>query len=87
LRADGRHTRHRRQDNVAVGEAFSRTHGPIIVIPGLDPGIQADSVGWGDPRIDPRIKSGDGDDEDDRSILHLDLYLDADGDTPGDHDD
>jgi hypothetical protein len=28
------------------------------VIPGLDPGIPTDSIGWGDPRI----KSGDGDD-------------------------
>jgi hypothetical protein len=43
-------------------------HCPVIVIPGLDPGIQADSVDWAIPRIDPRIKSGDedGDDEDEK---------------------
>jgi hypothetical protein len=36
--------------------------GLLTVIPGLDPGIPTDSIGRGDPRIDPRIKSGDGDD-------------------------
>jgi glycogen debranching enzyme GlgX/4-alpha-glucanotransferase len=34
-------------DSVAVG----RTHRPLHVIPGLDPGIPADAVGWSDPRI------------------------------------
>jgi hypothetical protein len=37
---------------------------PFIVIPGLDPGISADSGGWGDPRM----KSGDDDDE--KPCLH-----------------
>jgi hypothetical protein len=47
--------RHGRQDNDAAREAFGRTHRRFIVFPGLDPGIQADSVVWGDPRI----RSGD----------------------------
>jgi hypothetical protein len=49
---------------------------PIIVILGLDPGIQADSVGWGDPRITS------GDDEDKKSCLHLAPYPDANGANP-----
>jgi hypothetical protein len=46
-------------DRDAAGEAFDRTHRSFLVIPGLDPGIRADSAGWGDPRI----KSGDDEDE------------------------
>jgi hypothetical protein len=51
-------------------------HRPFVVIPGRDPGIPADSVGWGDPRI------MSGDDEDEKSCLHLDPYPDAYADTP-----
>jgi UDP-N-acetylmuramoylalanine--D-glutamate ligase len=51
--------------------AGGRTYQPRIVIPGLDPGILANSGGWGDPRI----KSGNdgdgksGDDGDGKSGL------------------
>ncbi|HMC63119.1 MAG TPA: hypothetical protein VKJ01_28250, partial [Candidatus Solibacter sp.] len=47
--------------------------------PGIDPGIQADSADWGDPRITS------GDDEDEKSCLHLDSYPDAHSDKPGHH--
>src|SRR5476651_1808698 len=46
---------------------FGRSARLFIVIPGLDPGIPAESGGWGDPRI----KSGD--DEDKKSCLHQDV--------------
>jgi hypothetical protein len=42
------------QDRATIGEAFRWTRRPLIVIPGLDPGIPAHSD-YGDPRI----KSGD----------------------------
>jgi hypothetical protein len=48
---------------------LARTHRPVLVIPGLDPGISStDRV-----RFDPRITSGD--DEDDKSCLQLDPIL------------
>jgi hypothetical protein len=65
---EARRPPHRHQDNGAAGEAFGRTHRPIVVIlviPGRDPGIPADSAGWGDPRITS------GDDEDAKSYPQL----------------
>jgi hypothetical protein len=53
-------------------------HHRFIVVPGCDPGISADSGGWGDPRI------ASGDDEDENSCFHLDPYPDAHGAGPGD---
>jgi hypothetical protein len=44
---------------------------PVVVIPGPDPGIPDDSVGRGDPRI----RSGDDDDE--KSCLHPHAYPDG----------
>jgi endoglucanase len=45
------------------GRPLIPTAGPLVVIPGLDPGIPAHSGGWGDPRIksgdDEKGKSGD----------------------------
>jgi hypothetical protein len=46
-------------------------HRPFVVILGRDPGIQADSVDWGGPRI----TSGDRDDA--KSCLYLEPYPDA----------
>jgi hypothetical protein len=74
--AGGRDRPHRHQDKKGGRDSFGRTQRPFLVIPGPDPGIPADSAGWGDPRI----KSGD--DEDGKSCLHLDPYLDAYGNTP-----
>jgi tetratricopeptide (TPR) repeat protein len=49
-------------------EHLDRTQRAIFVIPGLDPGTAADSIGWGDPRI----SSGDGEEEKSRLRSHPD---------------
>jgi hypothetical protein len=61
----------RHQVKVDDGDCYGQIHRPfiviphpIVVIPGLDPGIPVDSVGWGDPRI----KSGDDEDANPVSI-------------------
>jgi hypothetical protein len=80
----------RHQDNGAIREALGRIRRPIIVIPGPDPGIPADSVGWGDPRIrsgdDDDDKSDDddekSDDDDEKSRLHPHPYPEGNGAKP-----
>jgi glycogen debranching enzyme GlgX len=83
---DGRADPHGRPDKPPDVERPGWAHGSRPVIPGLDPGIPANSAG----RDDPRIKSGDdeggsGDDEDAKPLLDLDAYPDAYGADPG-HD-
>jgi hypothetical protein len=59
--ADGRDKPHQA---TATSEKLSADTGRFLVIPGRVPGIQADSVDWGDPRI----TSGDDEDENPVSI-------------------